>query len=87
MWVFKSGATVHASGPFSADHTATVASMAIAGLGIARITSVVAAPLVAQGKLVEVLSYGDAERFLADRDHAGAPDADAALIEQPALTH
>jgi DNA-binding transcriptional LysR family regulator len=55
MWVFKSGATVHASGPFSADHTATVASMAIAGLGIARITSVVAAPLVAQGKLVEVL--------------------------------
>ncbi|GAA2736793.1 thioredoxin-disulfide reductase [Pedococcus aerophilus] len=29
----------------------------------------------------------DAERFLADRDHAGAPDADAALIEQPALTH
>jgi DNA-binding transcriptional LysR family regulator len=53
--MFKSGATVHASGPFSADHTATVASMAIAGLGIARITSVVAAPLVAQGKLVEVL--------------------------------
>ncbi len=29
----------------------------------------------------------DAERFLADRDHAGAPDQDAALIEQPALTH
>ena len=29
----------------------------------------------------------DAERFLADRDHAGAPDRDAALIEQPALTH
>lgn len=55
VWVFKSGATVHASGPFSADHTATVASMAIAGLGIARITSVVAEPLASQGKLIQVL--------------------------------
>ena len=55
VWVFKNGATVHASGRFSADHTATVASMAIAGLGIARITSVVAEPLVSQGKLVDVL--------------------------------
>lgn len=55
VWNFKSGVSVHASGPFSADHTATVASMAIVGLGIARITSVVAQPLVAQGKLIEVL--------------------------------
>lgn len=55
QWAFRNGTTVHASGRFSADHTATVASMAIAGLGIARITSVVAEPLVAQGKLVEVL--------------------------------
>ena len=29
----------------------------------------------------------DAERFLADRDHAGAPASDAALTDEPALTH
>jgi thioredoxin reductase (NADPH) len=29
----------------------------------------------------------DAERFLADRDHAGAPATHAALIDEPALTH
>ena len=29
----------------------------------------------------------DAERFLADREHAGAPAPDAALIDEPALTH
>ncbi|GAB3075554.1 thioredoxin-disulfide reductase [Phycicoccus sp. Root101] len=29
----------------------------------------------------------DAERFLADRDHAGAPATDAALVDEPALTH
>lgn len=54
-WAFKNGSTLHAHGRFSADDTATVASMAITGLGIARITSVVADPLVAQGKLVKVL--------------------------------
>ena len=55
VWQFKKAPPVHAEGPFSADNTATVASMAIAGLGIARITSVVAEPLVQQGKLVQVL--------------------------------
>lgn len=29
----------------------------------------------------------DAERFLADREHAGAPSPDAALTSEPALTH
>ena len=29
----------------------------------------------------------DAERYLADREHAGAPAADAALTDEPALTH
>jgi thioredoxin reductase (NADPH) len=29
----------------------------------------------------------DAERFLADRDHAGGPATDAALTDEPALTH
>src|SRR6476469_5866236 len=29
----------------------------------------------------------DAERFLADREHAGSPNPDAALTEAPALTH
>lgn len=55
VWQFKNSTTVHAEGPFSADSTAIVASMCIAGLGIARITSVVATPLVLQGKLVPVL--------------------------------
>ena len=55
MWQFKNATQVHAQGPFSADNTAIVASMAIAGLGIARITSVVAEPLVLQGKLIKVL--------------------------------
>jgi len=53
-WQFKKATPVHAQGPFSADNTAIVASMCIAGLGIARITSVVAAPLVLQGKLIPV---------------------------------
>jgi thioredoxin reductase (NADPH) len=29
----------------------------------------------------------DAERYLADREHAGAPSPDAALTDEPALTH
>ena len=29
----------------------------------------------------------DAERFLADREHAGGPSPDAALTDEPALTH
>ena len=29
----------------------------------------------------------DAERYLADREHAGAPAGDAALTDEPALTH
>ena len=56
IWQFKNTPPIHAQGPFSADNTATVASMAIAGLGIARITSIVAEPLVTQGKLVKVLA-------------------------------
>jgi DNA-binding transcriptional LysR family regulator len=55
VWQFKNSTPIHAEGPFSADNTATVASMCIAGLGVARITSVVATPLVLQGKLVAIL--------------------------------
>ncbi len=55
VWQFKNAAPVHANGPFSADNTAIVASMTMAGLGISRITSVVAQPLVLQGKLIQVL--------------------------------
>lgn len=53
-WAFEGATTILVKGPFSSDNTATIASMAIAGLGIARIASVVAEPLVAQGKLVRV---------------------------------
>jgi DNA-binding transcriptional LysR family regulator len=55
VWQFKNAPPVHANGQFSADNTAIVASMTIAGLGISRITSVVAQPLVLQGKLIRVL--------------------------------
>ncbi|MEY4435061.1 MAG: hypothetical protein RL175_16 [Pseudomonadota bacterium] len=55
IWPTQSGSPFHACGPFSSDNAATMTSMAIAGLGIARIPSVVAEALVAQGKLVCVL--------------------------------
>ena len=55
VWRSQSGASFRASGPFSSDNAATMTSMAIAGLGIARIPNLVAAPLVAQGKLQSVL--------------------------------
>jgi DNA-binding transcriptional LysR family regulator len=54
-WPTQNGTDFRASGPFSSDNAATMTSMAIAGLGIARIPSLVAAPLVAQGKLQNVL--------------------------------
>ena len=45
-----------ARGPYQSDNTATLASMALAGLGIARIVTVVAEPLVRQGRLQRVLA-------------------------------
>jgi len=55
VWPTQNGTHFRASGPFSSDNAATMTSMAIAGLGIARIPSLVAAPLLAQGKLQSVL--------------------------------
>lgn len=55
VWPTQSGTPFRASGPFSSDNAATMTSMAIAGLGIARIPSMVAEPLVAQEKLACVL--------------------------------
>ena len=55
IWPTQNGTPFRASGPFSSDNAATMASMAIAGLGIARMPSLVADPLVAQGKLQCVL--------------------------------
>ena len=55
VWPTKFAAPFRASGPFSSNNAATMTSMAIAGLGIARIPSLVAAPLLAQGKLQNVL--------------------------------
>lgn len=55
VWPTRNATPFRASGPFSSDNAATMTSMAIAGLGIARIPSLVAAPLVAQGKLQSVL--------------------------------
>ena len=55
VWPTQNGTPFCASGPFSSDNAATMTSMAIAGLGIARIPSLVAAPLVAQSKLQSVL--------------------------------
>jgi DNA-binding transcriptional LysR family regulator len=55
VWPTQNDTHFRASGPFSSDNAATMTSMAIAGLGIARIPSLVAAPLLAQGKLQSVL--------------------------------
>ena len=55
VWPTQTATPFRANGPFSSDNAATMTSMAIAGLGIARIPSLVAAPLVAQGKLQSVL--------------------------------
>jgi DNA-binding transcriptional LysR family regulator len=59
-WLFKDpgngqSSLIHAQGDFSSDNTATMASMALSGLGIARIVSVIAEPLVKEGRLVQVL--------------------------------
>jgi DNA-binding transcriptional LysR family regulator len=55
VWPTQSGIPFRANGPFSSNNAATMTSMAIAGLGIARIPSLVAEPLVVQNKLVGVL--------------------------------
>ncbi len=55
VWSTQDGTPFRANGPFSSDNAATMTSMAIAGLGIARMPSLVADPLVAQGKLQSVL--------------------------------
>lgn len=57
LWRFKSGQELRARGPWMSDHTATLTSMAVTGLGIARMASVVAQPLVEQGRLTEVLGH------------------------------
>lgn len=57
VWPTQNGKSFHAKGPFCSDNAATITSMAIAGLGIARIPSLVADPLVEQGKLQSVLIH------------------------------
>jgi DNA-binding transcriptional LysR family regulator len=57
VWPTQNGNPFHAKGPFCSDNAATITSMAIAGLGIARIPSLVADPLVEQGKLQNVLIH------------------------------
>lgn len=52
---------VLADGHFRSDHTATLAAMTLAGLGIGRLVSVVGEPLVAQGRLLPVLPGLSAE--------------------------
>jgi DNA-binding transcriptional LysR family regulator len=51
IWPTHTDTPFRAQGPFSSDNAATMTSMAIAGLGIARIPSLVAEPLVAKGQL------------------------------------
>lgn len=55
VWPTKSGAPFRSIGPFSSNNAATMTSMAIAGLGIARIPSLIGSSLVAQGKLKDIL--------------------------------
>lgn len=56
---------IQASSPFLSDNTAVIASFALAGLGIGRLVSVVAEPLVRQGKLAPVLEAWTCEEPVA----------------------
>jgi DNA-binding transcriptional LysR family regulator len=69
-WLFKNSDGDHslliqAQGAFSSNSTATMTSMALAGLGIARIVSVIAEPLVKEGRLVRLLEDYSGEPPLA----------------------
>ncbi len=61
LWRFRSDSgeesviDVASASPFASDSTATLASFALAGLGIARLVSVVGEPLVREGRLAPVL--------------------------------
>ena len=54
-WTFKAKRHLTALGPFQSDNTATLAAMALAGLGIVRLPSVTVQALVREGRLREVL--------------------------------
>ncbi len=54
-WHFANGHTLIAQGPTQADNTAVIVTMALHGLGIARLPTLVGAPLVQAGQLVPVL--------------------------------
>lgn len=56
--------SVPVQGHLLSDNSATQATMALAGLGITRMLSLVGAPLVAQGKLVEVMPEWSARGML-----------------------
>lgn len=63
-WMLGSEASpqsLSVQGHFMSDNSATQAAMALAGLGIARMLSLVGAPLVAQGRLVEVMPEWSAQ--------------------------
>jgi len=55
QWPLGDADSFTAQGPYASDNTAVIASMALAGLGIARMVSVIAEPLVQQRRLVPVL--------------------------------
>lgn len=62
-WTLNNGSCVHhlqATGALMSDNSATLVSMALAGLGIARLPSVVGQPLVTQGRLCEVMPHWSA---------------------------
>lgn len=56
--------SVPVQGHLQSDNSATQATMALAGLGITRMLSLVGAPLVAQGRLVEVMPEWSARGML-----------------------
>ena len=55
-WSFSDGQTVIAHGPVQSDNTAIIVAMTLQGMGIARLPTLVSAPLVAQGLLTPVLA-------------------------------
>jgi DNA-binding transcriptional LysR family regulator len=79
-WTLNNGGSVHhlhALGPLMTDNSATLVAMAVAGLGIARLPSVVGEPLAALGQLCEVMPQWSA--------HASTPVSAVMLAQRHRL--
>jgi hypothetical protein len=87
-WTLNDGSCVRhlqATGPLMSDNFAALVSLALAGLGIARVPSVVGQPQVAQGRLHEFMPLWSAHPPRCDGSHwpASSRVPDAASVCRP----